>query len=89
MQTNYQMADLRRNINGGRSRLTNRIFLRKRATVNLLNSCIAKRAVTPRCLVRSRHRLEHSPFLVSTMLKINGGHEESPDDLSAGENASE
>lgn len=40
-------------------------------------------------LVWIRHRLEQAPFLVSTMLKINRDHEESPDDLSAGENASE
>lgn len=43
----------------------------------------------PRNLEWIRHRLQQAPFLVSTMLKINGDHEESPDDLSAGENASE
>lgn len=32
---------------------------------------------------------EQALFLVSTTLKINGDHEESPDELSAGENASE
>lgn len=61
----------------------------QRATVNLLNGCIAKRAVSPQSSVWIRHSLDLSPFLVSTMLKINGDHEESPDDLSAGENASE
>ena len=84
------MADFtRQNLIVRAARLSNRISLCKRATVNLLNGCVAKKAAAPRYSVRIRHRLEHSPFLVSTMLKINGDHEESPDDLSAGENALE
>jgi len=84
------MADFtRKKLRVGAARLTNRISLCKRATENLLNGCIAKRAVAPQYSVWIRHRVEHSPLLVSTMLKINGDHEESPDDLSAGENASE
>lgn len=51
--------------------------------------CSKKGLKAPQNLVWIKQRLEQALFLLSTMLKINGEHEESPDDLSAGENASE